>query len=265
MNKIKTSKVQIIAVIFLFMLLWLPLGQYAFLIKNWMKIGVYALPFLFVGFFMNRPERKDQLSDLSFLSLIMLTIYIMHQFEEHWIDLFGNHYAFYTNVNDLIKSVIGTGGKILNPLTPEAIFVINTSLVWLLGLLAISRSICHIFTTLAMNAIIVVNAMTHIMAGLVRQAYNPGLLTSIVIFLPFGIYFFRKILKTDPSLKKQVHLSILWAVLAHVIIVSGMLAANFYGIISQVVYFIILVIWSCIPVFMFRNSRLALKNTENNE
>ena len=47
----KNSSLLTGSIFLLFAMLWLPLGQYDFLLENWMKIGTYAVPFLLIGAF----------------------------------------------------------------------------------------------------------------------------------------------------------------------------------------------------------------------
>ncbi|MEO0688227.1 MAG: HXXEE domain-containing protein, partial [Cyanobacteria bacterium J06649_11] len=177
----------------------------------------------------------------------------IHQFEEHWIDLFGNHYAFYGYLNTVLLGVLGSQDSSVMPVSPAAIFVINTSLVWLVGIIAIWRSPHHLFPVLAMNGIVLVNAISHILSGIVKLSYNPGLLTAISIFIPLAIAFYRKVLFTNPGAKLQVIASIVWAILAHAILISGLLLANLFELIPEKVYFVVLVVWSVIPAFLFNN------------
>ena len=150
-----------------------------------MKIGIYAVPFIIFIFFSCRTEQTDAIfSDTKLMSVVLLVAYIIHQFEEHWIDISGNQYAFYEYFNTLYLSVLGAQDSRVIILSREAIFVINTSLVWLVGVIAIWRSPKHLFPVLAMNGIVLVNAISHIFLGILKQSYNPGLLTAIVIFLP---------------------------------------------------------------------------------
>ena len=246
------SRISLVSIFLLFFMLWAPLGQYDFLIENWMKIGIYAVPFIIFIFFSSRTEQTEEVfSDTKLISVLLLLAYIIHQFEELWVDVFGNHYAFYEYFNTLFLSILGAQDSSVIILSREAIFVINTSLVWLIGIIAIWRSPKHLFPVLAMNGIVLVNAISHILPGILKQSYNPGLLTAIVIFLPVAIAFYRKVLFTNPGAKSQVIASIVWAVLAHVILISGLLSANWFELIPELVYFIVLVVWSLIPAFLF--------------
>ncbi|MEM7715821.1 MAG: HXXEE domain-containing protein [Cyanobacteria bacterium P01_A01_bin.68] len=248
------SKITFASICLLFFMLWAPLGQYDFLIENWMKIGIYAVPFILFIFFSSRTEQTEAVfSDTKLMSVLLLMAYMIHQFEEHWIDVFGNQYAFYEYFNILFLSVLGAQDSSVIILSREAIFLINTSLVWLIGIIAICRSPKHLFPLLAMNGIVLVNAISHILPGIFRQSYNPGLLTAIVIFLPLAIAFYRKVLFTNPGAKLQVIASIVWAILAHVILITGLLVANWFELIPEFVYFALLVLWSVIPAFLFNN------------
>ncbi|MEM1094993.1 MAG: HXXEE domain-containing protein [Bacteroidota bacterium] len=237
----------------LFAMLWLPLGQQDFLVEHWMKIGTYAIPFIGIGIFAFREKEVSWTSDLRAVALIMLAGYIIHQFEEHWIDIFGNTYAFYTFNNNFILTNLGQPNSATKPLTKESIFVINTSLVWLIGALAILRSPQHLFPFFAMAGIIVVNGVVHVLAGLATQAYNPGLVTSLVIFIPLYVWIVKTFRTSTPHFKVLVWGGLIWALLAHVIMVGGLLAANWFNVIPEYVYWLALILWSVLPLGMLRN------------
>ncbi|MEM6376626.1 MAG: HXXEE domain-containing protein [Bacteroidota bacterium] len=248
------SKFLLGSIILLFAMLWLPFGQYAFLIDNWMKIGTYAVPFLLIGAF-SRSRKNDtmnNIADYRFVAIIMLIAYIIHQYEEHWIDLFGNYYAFYVFNNDFILGNLGATDSSVKPLSKAAIFMINTSLVWLVGVLAIWRSPQHLFPLIAMGSIIVVNGLVHLLAGVAKFQYNPGLLTSVLIFIPLYVWFSNRLLKQTNSFKPQLIGGMIWAFLAHMIMVGGLLMANWFNVISESIYFMVLIVWSVIPLGFFK-------------
>ncbi|MEM1125788.1 MAG: HXXEE domain-containing protein [Bacteroidota bacterium] len=237
----------------LFLSLWLPLGQLAFMTQHWMKVGTFAALFLLLGY-ASTASRAPSLSDPVFMSMVLLLAYIAHQFEEHWVDLLGNEYAFYSYVNGLVRSIAGVADESLTPLTPQGIYVINTSLVWLVGVTAMVRSRYHLFPAMAMSAIALVNGITHILGGLLAVAYNPGLLTSVLLFVPLPMAFYQRLIRRQPALRKQVISSMIWAVLAHVLMVGGMLAANLFNVIPEELYFGLLIGWSAVPMALFRGA-----------
>lgn len=234
-----------------FALLWVPLGQTAFLIEHWMKVGTFMAPFLtMTAVAFRAPGAGPMRSDIKVLSVLMLVAYIAHQFEEHWIDLTGQTYAFYGYVNALVVQTLDApaGTEIL---TPEAIFVINTALVWLVGALAIVRAPAHAFPSLAMAAIILINAIAHIAAAVRGWAYNPGLLTSVLIFVPISLWFYGVVLRRGAATRADVVIALAWAVMAHVIMVFGMIAANWLKLFSETVYFAMLVLWALVPIGVY--------------
>ena len=81
------SKISLSTILLLFFMLWAPLGQYDFLIENWMKLGTYAIPLILFMFFSFTKEHTDSiLSNTELMSVLLLVAYLIHQFEEHWID-----------------------------------------------------------------------------------------------------------------------------------------------------------------------------------
>ena len=250
----KKSHYLLASILLLFTMLWMPLGQYDFLIDHWMKIGTYAIPFIGIGIFtfIDTTTFETLYKDFRFLAVLLLVAYIIHQFEEHWIDLYGNTYAFYTFNNNFILTNLGAPDSAVKPLTKASIFVINTSLVWLIGALAILRSPKHLFPFFAMAGIILINGVVHILAGLVKFQYNPGLLSSALIFVPLYFWVIRKTIGLNPKNKKLIIGGLVWAILAHVIMVGGLIAANWLNVIPENLYWLFLVIWSVLPIFLFR-------------
>ncbi|MEO0752404.1 MAG: HXXEE domain-containing protein [Pseudomonadota bacterium] len=238
------------AVVFVlaFAMLWLPLGQHDFLLLHWMKIGTFMVPFLVLvalSFNETRAARSPQ-----FIALIMFAAYIGHQFEEHWIDLYGRNYAFQGAVNALIVGALGIEaepGNLPDILTRVSVFVINTSLVWLVAALAIWRGATFVFPVLAMVAIAFVNGISHVVSSVIAGAYNPGLVTSVALFLPLSVWAYRALLHDGLASKAQVWWSITWAIAGHIIMIFGLIAANWWMLFPEYIYFGLLVAWSAVP------------------
>ncbi len=49
-----------------------------------------------------------------------------------------------------------------------------------------------LIAALLVEAVLLVNAFAHVLAALLRGGYVPGLITAVLINLPFGIYVFRR-------------------------------------------------------------------------
>lgn len=231
-----------------FSLLWIPFGQHDFLVAHWMKLGAFMAPFLLcVAFSFDRERPGSVFKDAPYLSLLMLCAYIVHQVEEHWIDATGEIYAFHGYVNGLLAGLVGApaGTEIL---TVTAIFVVNTSLVWLVGAIAIALSRQRVFPVLCLAAIILVNAVSHTAAALVSGAYNPGLVTALFPFFPLSLWafwFFRN------SGADVIASSLIWAVGGHGVLMGGAIAANWAGLFPEVGYFALLGAVSVVPAFVF--------------
>jgi hypothetical protein len=116
-----------------------------------------------------------------FLIYFQLPIYMLHQYEEH------AHGAFQAYINRELA-----GGK--DALTLPAIFWINVLCVWALDL-AVLYLAAGVSLWLGLIAIYLplVNAVIHIVMALVKRQYNPGLWTSLVLFLPVGGYALARV------------------------------------------------------------------------
>lgn len=110
------------------------------------------------------------------LAYALLPIYMVHQYEEH------AHGGFVRFVNE----TMGEGREVL---TKVSAFWINVLDVWLLFLVsyllakyvALGFALMPVYLTL-------INGITHIVAGVALRRYNPGLITSLALFLPLGLF-----------------------------------------------------------------------------
>lgn len=112
------------------------------------------------------------------LVILQLPLYMVHQFEEH--------------TGDRFRTYLNTKVAHCEALTPEATFWINSVGVWGLDLVMIYLAVfVDIRFALAAFYLPIVNGLTHIRETIARREYNPGLCTSIVLFLPvagWGLY-----------------------------------------------------------------------------
>ncbi len=145
----------------------------AFIAVNWQK----ALPALvviglggWVALF-----RHDPASDQA-LFAVLLVIYMTHQIEEHlWpggFRQFTNTYVFESNRNDW-------------PVNVSGVALVNIGYVWLP--VAAAALFPHTLRWLGLSwiALTLINAVIHVVTTVRFRRYNPGLATSIVLFLPF--------------------------------------------------------------------------------
>ena len=108
------------------------------------------------------------------LTFLHLPAYMLHQYEEHDDDRFR-------------RFLNGAFGK--EVLSPAAVFIINVPGVW--GVITVSLYLAsRISIGFALIAVylVFVNGMVHIAHAAIFRAYNPGLGSAILLFVPFGGY-----------------------------------------------------------------------------
>jgi hypothetical protein len=106
------------------------------------------------------------------LVYLQLPLYMFHQLEEHAGDRFRN----------FVNSTIGKGKEVLSP---AATFVINSAGVWGVDLAALYLAVfVNPGWGLMAMYLPVLNAVGHIAQGILLKRYNPGLWTSLLLFLP---------------------------------------------------------------------------------
>lgn len=103
-------------------------------------------------------------------------VYMLHQYEEHDDDRFRR----------FVNQHAGGGHDLLSL---QAVFIINLSGVW--GVNALSLWLAATYQIgfgLIAAYLMLVNAAVHIAGAVVLGKYNPGLATSVLLFLPLGSY-----------------------------------------------------------------------------
>jgi len=245
----------LLVILLLFVVLLVPFGQQAYLYQHWMNIGIFGAGFLLFGALLFRDEKTNLWRDGKARDLLLLVIYLIHQFEEHGIDATGTHYAFMGSANAKLAGLVGCPVAVDCPLNPENIFYVNTILVWLFLMLAALLGGRFAFASLCAASIVLVNSVAHILPGLLGREYNPGLLTAIVLFLPFSLSHFRFVSQTRAVEKTHLLASILWAVLAHGILLIGAVLVYTKELFPHPVYPLILVLWSLVPFLLFTRAR----------
>jgi hypothetical protein len=134
--------------------------------------------------------------------------YMLHQVEEHAGD------RFRTFVNQRVF-----GGR--DALSTTAVLVINIPVVWGLNLAALYAA--YFWGTgfgLVAPYAMLINGITHIAAAARFRSYNPGLVTSVLVFLPLSLW---TIIAAGP-LDVSFHLCALGlALLLHALIIADVL------------------------------------------
>ena len=175
--------------------------------------------------------------DMRFLFYLGLPIYMLHQYEEHGYDIYGNRYAFQPFLCNVIVGQHNT--HIDCPATDKVIFAINVGGVWVSASLAAlygrSRPLLGAIGALSTPAI---NAIVHIIPSLLTSspdnnhnmmsiAYNPGLLTAWVLFIPYVTWSYYIIYKQHILTHTEIRISLIMGVLTHIILMGSLKLASF--------------------------------------
>ena len=136
---------------------------------------------------------------------LQLASYMIHQYEEHAEGKF----------KALVNKLLAHGEP---KITDLAIFLVNIIGVWGIyllvidGMLLVAQPLGLIvaYTTL-------VNAILHILTSVIRRAYNPGLVTSIILFLPLSITSIYLISPLPETTMGYQGLGIAVAIIIHVV------------------------------------------------
>ncbi|MCB4768086.1 HXXEE domain-containing protein [Ancylobacter sp. Lp-2] len=137
------------------------------------------------------------------LILLHSPVYMVHQVEEHAGDRFRRF------VND--RLLHGQDG-----LSVATVLVVNLPLVWGLNLAAFYAALlCGPAAGLVAPYAVLVNAAIHVVGAVKLRAYNPGLVTSLLLFLPLGLV---TLAVTDATASAHL-IGLALAVLLHLLIV----------------------------------------------
>jgi len=144
---------------------------YDWFIDNWARVSLPAA----IVLFLISPFVYEGIGLSAFLVFLTLPFYMLHQYEEH---ASGQFKAF-------VNNMVGKGQEVL---TDKAIFRINVLLVWLSAILVLYLCVyVNIIWGLFAGYMLAVNGLVHTVTSIRLRRYNPGLWTSVLVFLPLGI------------------------------------------------------------------------------
>ena len=117
---------------------------------------------------------------------LSLPVYMLHQYEEHDAD------RFRVAVNEML-------GAERKGLDHNAVWVINVVFVWFL--LTALFLLCQRAPAWGLVAgyLMLITAAVHIIAAARTKTYNPGLITSILFFVPLSLWIFASVSGSLPE------------------------------------------------------------------
>jgi hypothetical protein len=137
----------------------------------------------------------------------LLVIYLLHQIEEH---LWPGGFRQFTNAH------VFRSGRDDWPVDRGGVALINIGYVWLPLALAVAWPAPLRWLGLAWAGLTLVNGLSHIATSLRLRVYNPGLVTSLVLFLPFTVWLFAHEAAAGLLSGAEIGLLLVAGVLLHV-------------------------------------------------
>ena len=177
--------------------------------QNWAKfapwLGIFSAILLFIYFSPNQPI---------FWALINIPLYLFHQTEEHyWPGGFKQY------INRVINK-LPEGEEIL---TDKKVFWINILLVWLAFIILGALSFLNIGFGLLIVIFSVFNCLTHIVQGIKRKEWNPGL---VMASIQFAISIYAAIFITQKGLENRVFWwigALVFSIIVHAILFKSLM------------------------------------------
>jgi hypothetical protein len=158
--------------------------------------------------------------DPSWLVCLMLPVYMLHQFEEHGINLRGERYHFLTELCALL------GRPDLDGCPADPVFVLAVNCgggVWIPGLLAILFRRRNPMIGACAMGIPLVNAFAHVGPAIALRAYNSGLATAVLLFVPMCAWTIARFRRAGLLGPAQLSCVVGSGLLVHAALISSVL------------------------------------------
>lgn len=189
------------------------------LLWPWLGLGGAAvLALLLLGDRLRSDRSVSRWRDLVWLTWLAVCAYMVHQFEEHGVDALGQAYAF----RESLCATLGQGAGDACRIPPSFLTAVNVAAVWLLGPVCAVLARRHPAYALSFVGIPLVNGVIHL-AGAVRAgAYNPGSVTSAVLFLPICLWIVRVALAREGVGGRAVLAAVMGGLAVHAVLMSSL-------------------------------------------
>lgn len=190
---------------------------------DWPYAGLVLAAALFARLCSRPPTNGlSRWADPVFVLRLLWPMYLVHQFEEHGIDALGRHFAF---VAGLCKT-LGHDEVAGCPADPAFIFSVNVLACTVAFVMPVAWARRRPLLAAFGWSVPLVNAATHIGAAVLHRAYNPGLVTSIVLFVPLGVWMLRLLVRSRVLAVGQIPLIFLAGGLLHAILIGSLIAVE---------------------------------------
>lgn len=181
--------------------------------------------------------------DPGFVLGLLWPMYLLHQFEEHGVDALGRRYAF---LGDMCRTL---GHDTLATCPADAAFVFVVNVVACQFIFASTFGWRTRAPTLAAFgwSVPLVNGLAHVAGAIKNGAYNPGLATSVLLFLPLGVVMLRASLRAGVLRGREVPMVFGAGVLLHAVLLGSVLLRG-AGAIGQAAFLAINALNGLVPL-----------------
>lgn len=222
-------------------------GQSIDLYYTWPYFGVFGG--IMISLVLLLIFGRNVVFNLHALLLFYIPIYSLHQFEEHGYDFYLRPYHFIHFANHQSLGLEFNMNYNEYYLSPKLIYIINVFAIWWFTPISIFVSILYPKrnVSILMIGAMFMNGIVHCLSAIVHLSYNPGLITSIVLFIPYSLYSFQFMLKYKVMFNDDIAMAIVFGIWAHLVLAISMYFVV-KGVITEDHYIYCLIIgWGLIP------------------
>ena len=192
-----------------------------------------------------KPDQPPRWRDPAWLLCLMLPVYMLHQFEEHGVDLLGRRFHFLVDMCGMLgHPALGTC-----PADPAFILAVNVGGVWAAGLCAIVWRRRNPMVGACAFGIPLVNGLAHLGPAITHRAYNSGLLTGVLVFLPLCVVVLRTLLRAGILDLRRVLAVVATGIWVHAALM-GLLLGSASGVIPRPLMLVLQVANGFVPLLV---------------
>jgi hypothetical protein len=168
---------------------------------------------------------------------------MLHQFEEHGYNLFGQRFHF---LHELC-ALLGHSRLDECPADPSFVFAVNVGGVWIQGLLAIAYRRRNVLVGACALGTPLVNVIAHLGPAVAFRAYNSGLLTATLLFVPYCGWTLRVFRRNGLLDGPRLAVVVACGVLTHAILAASVFAKEGH-VIGQPLFLALNVAYGFLPL-----------------
>jgi hypothetical protein len=186
----------------------------------WIGLGAAGLLLILLPTKALRSDRAVmRWRDMTWLTWAITFAYLLHQVEEHGIDAEGTTYAF----RGSLCAQLGFANPQVCAIPHSFITAVNISAVWVAGPLSALFASRWPVIGLSFFAIPFANLFAHAVPAVMMRAYNPGLVTAVILFLPLSLLAFAAAITRYHLGFRAVLATVVAGVVLHAVLLGSLL------------------------------------------